>query len=1031
MMHKYKLILFLSFWILGINFCAAQNLVLNGSFDSLNQCPSGISQLGFAPNWNSLSNHLGSPDYFHSCAPSSAAIHVPNNAFGTQAPYTGNAYSGEAVWSTSGGGQAREYMMTPLLDTLEAGRFYRVSFYYSVAEMSRYFIAGLGVYFSDSIPQGNNTYNPLNVTPQLVCTDTLTNLTGWSKIAFNYQATGNERYMTIGNFNDNAHTPLVATTNTTSNMSYLYFDEVVVEHFCMLTNQPVICPGDSVYIHAQLIEHGSIYGWATKNNPTVILSTDTGLWVKPNVTTSYLVYSSCDTQEVVVMVNDVPNVNLGSDTILCKGRSLQLKAPPNQASYIWHNNSTQSTCIINDTGTYWVWVSNGICVDMDTIHIGLDTPKFNVNIGADTTLCIGSSYTLKTGLTSSYYHLWSTGVSFVDSISVSATGKYSVLVFDGSCYNYDTVHITFEPPRFKVDLGPDTFICSGEIKTLDAGFSNATYIWQDSSSLQQFEVTESGFYFVDVERPGFACKVRDSVTIVKYLHPMLDLGQDTSICVGTSITLSVLANIYDSIIWNNQLKQTTFTTSDSGRYFVKVFDGNCYNHDTIHVSLFPKLNVNLGQDTAICKGSSLELNTNHTFPNTFLWSNNQTSSSINIIETGLYWVSVFDGNCFQYDTIKISLDTPMFSVDLGPDKNLCEGDSIKLDAVYFNASYLWNNGSLLKSLWANQSGVYTVTLKRDEFTCAVKDSIKLVFYEYPQVDLDSNYILCEDSQIVIDLRNNNYDKIEWQDGKQDSIYTISKNGLFRVKVTSNDCSSSDSILIITPQAKPLNLLNAYSICKDIPLEIDLRSKLDNVIWNDNDTNRYRTFINPGTYTLNYVSEGCFFKHSFERINLFIPTIHFSDDTVVCDLSELVLDPKASNADNYLWQDGSKESKYKPDKFGLYSVTVSNTCGSTVDSMEVLDCSCEIYIPTAFTPSFDQLNEVFKPEGCAPLYYHLLVYNRWGQQVFESYDFNQGWDGKFKGEPVLEGQYVWIVEYAKNLRSGAANRFLKGTVMLLR
>jgi gliding motility-associated-like protein len=73
------------------------------------------------------------------------------------------------------------------------------------------------------------------------------------------------------------------------------------------------------------------------------------------------------------------------------------------------------------------------------------------------------------------------------------------------------------------------------------------------------------------------------------------------------------------------------------------------------------------------------------------------------------------------------------------------------------------------------------------------------------------------------------------------------------------------------------------------------------------------------------------------------------------------------------------------------------------------------MPTGFTPNGDNLNDIFKPigEGIDPKNYLFMVFNRWGEKLFETDDLNIGWDGKYNGNPVQTDTYIWKIK-AKEL-----------------
>jgi len=135
---------------------------------------------------------------------------------------------------------------------------------------------------------------------------------------------------------------------------------------------------------------------------------------------------------------------------------------------------------------------------------------------------------------------------------------------------------------------------------------------------------------------------------------------------------------------------------------------------------------------------------------------------------------------------------------------------------------------------------------------------------------------------------------------------------------------------------------------------------------------------------------------------------------------------------YLWSSGSTGNSIEVKDAGTYwlEATDSNNCKAT-DSVYVKDSVCkeDVFVPSAFTPNGDGINDNFKPIINGNLiFYHFIIYNRWGQKVFESKDPGKGWDGKLNGKPQDMGTFVW------QLAMSFGNSTLtdqKGTVVLIR
>ena len=183
-----------------------------------------ISTSPSATSWNYP--NTGTPDYLNQCG--TAAVGVPNNAFGTESAKTGVAYAGFYTYNSFFPNDGREYIQVKLNDTLDLGKKYFVSFWVSLADNMKYATNTVGAYFSPSPITSMNTY-VFSVTAQIQnnSLNPLTSKTGWRLISDTLFANGGELYMTIGNFMSDS---LSDTTYVSSgwSASYYYIDDVSV-----------------------------------------------------------------------------------------------------------------------------------------------------------------------------------------------------------------------------------------------------------------------------------------------------------------------------------------------------------------------------------------------------------------------------------------------------------------------------------------------------------------------------------------------------------------------------------------------------------------------------------------------------------------------------------------------------------------------------------------------------------------------------------------------------------------------------------
>lgn len=139
---------------------------------------------------------------------------------------------------------------------------------------------------------------------------------------------------------------------------------------------------------------------------------------------------------------------------------------------------------------------------------------------------------------------------------------------------------------------------------------------------------------------------------------------------------------------------------------------------------------------------------------------------------------------------------------------------------------------------------------------------------------------------------------------------------------------------------------------------------------------------------------------------------------------------APNTVQYLWQNGSTDSFYTATIPGNYSVKVNDNCTTATDSVIIYkDCALPVYIPNAFTPNGDGLNDVFRiPDMKNQKLLSFSIFNRYGKKIFFTTDASKGWDGKLNGTAQQTGNFVYYIIYAdikKDIHT------LKGNVLLLR
>lgn len=165
------------------------------------------------------------------------------------------------------------------------------------------------------------------------------------------------------------------------------------------------------------------------------------------------------------------------------------------------------------------------------------------------------------------------------------------------------------------------------------------------------------------------------------------------------------------------------------------------------------------------------------------------------------------------------------------------------------------------------------------------------------------------------------------------------------------------------------------------------------------------FVIPDSvdFTMSFGSE------VFSRSSLF-PENGMVSDSFICKTqwqSRITLNAR-EGYDSYVWSNGSNGKSVNVTATGTYMVRAQNDCGIVTDTFHVYDfCDGCGYAPTAFTPNHDGRNDVFRIVGNISELVKLMIYDRWGNEVFYTTDINKEWDGTYKGKPCENGVYYYM------------------------
>lgn len=275
--------------------------------------------------------------------------------------------------------------------------------------------------------------------------------------------------------------------------------------------------------------------------------------------------------------------------------------------------------------------------------------------------------------------------------------------------------------------------------------------------------------------------------------------------------------------------------------------------------------------------------------------------------------------------------------------------------------------------------------------------------------------LCAGDSVWVQLPADTNLVFRWQDGDSSRSKQLSQPGLYWVDID-NGCFSLRDSFYLNLQYPPLRPLPAdTSFCAGDSLVLVPQPGDYSWHWQDGDSLPL-TIHSPGQFILLLHNSCGSFPFPIQVRQQNEPDFYLPADTTVCMGAPLLWQINADSSWHFQWADGATSATRSFTDSGLYQLTVSNHCGSTTKSMQLAfeDCSCKLWMPTAFSPNNDGLNDVFAPNTiCKLTDYEIRIYNRWGELLFVSQQAQNGWDGNINGQPAPPGIYVFVVHYHRD------------------
>ncbi len=617
----------------------------------------------------------------------------------------------------------------------------------------------------------------------------------------------------------------------------------------------------------------------------------------------------------------------------------------------------------------------------------------------------------------------------ISGIAPSATGEYVLCV----CVNEYRNGVLIAKSRKELhvvvgdcealtpDVNPLDRTCDGFTRSFQNANTNPlinSYFWDfgvpiltnDTSILANptWTYTDTGVYVIKlIVNKGQQCS--DSATKIIRVYPNFFPGFNfTGSCITNPFQFTDISTFefgaINSWSWNfgdattfadtSHLQNPQWTYSTPGPKTVTLIVGNdkgCIDTAIVNVNVLDRPPITLAfRDTLICIPDALTLNAGGT--GVFSWTPpvsiinaNTATPTVNPTTSTWYYVNLNDNGCQNRDSVHVRV-TSGVNLLARPDTTICLGDPVQLSAVTNGLSFQWTNAATLSNptiinpIATPVSASTTYQLLASIGSCSAVDDVTIFTVPYPVANAGPDQIICYNGEAQLN-GNHNGIQFSWSP----TSYLNNPNIL-------NPISS--------PPRTTTYVLTVYDN-KGCP-----KPGHDTVVINV--LPKVRAYAGRDTSVV--VGQPLQLGASGGTSYLWIPATFLNNNTIQNPIATF-----PNPLDSF---------KYK-----LVAYNIAGCADTASITVRVYAVNPTVFVPTAFTPNGDGLNDAVRPicVGIRRIIY-FSVYNRWGQLVFTTTEDRKGWDGRISGVLQSSNVFVWMVKAEDYLGNKV---FLKGTVALIR
>lgn len=419
-------------------------------------------------------------------------------------------------------------------------------------------------------------------------------------------------------------------------------------------------------------------------------------------------------------------------------------------------------------------------------------------------------------------------------------------------------------------------------------------------------------------------------------------GEDRVMCRGYQYELipeGFNAGANASYLWDDGSTDYIRAVDTVGTYSVIVsFASGCFLADDVNITDQVPHTVELPEDEVLCPGDTKTLESSVlNEPDkynliTYLWQDESTSEDYLATSHGLYYVDVSIDACTIRDSVyMLAPIAPSFS--LGNDTTVCETENIMLEALVPEATYLWQDGSMLSTYNAQTPGVYYVEVT--ECGTTYSDTLVVKHDTIPKFQLGNDRTLCQGQELEIEIPHDSITHFLWNDGSIESSRLINNSGQYVLSADRGMCQFSDTINVRFDPFFEFSLGKDTTLCEGQILV--LRPEVmdaDSFLWHDKSDESFIEVSNSGGYYVEVHRGGCIYSDTIQ-VN-FDPLfeIDLGRDTTLCEGQEFWIEIPHDDNTNFRWNNGNTASSRLITTSGQYILFADRGMCQLSDTIDV-------------------------------------------------------------------------------------------------